>query len=57
MRAENCCRPEGNTDCDYAAPCVTAPASEQQQFYVALCRAVIEASNAGGKKSSDVCGS
>jgi hypothetical protein len=56
LRAENCCRAEGLSDCNYVATCAAAPTSEQQQFYVVLCRAVIEASSAGGKQPPDVCG-
>ena len=56
VRAENCCRAEGLSDCNYVAMCAAAPTSEQQQFYVVLCRAVIDASSAGGKQPPDVCG-
>jgi len=56
VRAENCCRANGLTDCNYGAACAAAPTSEQQQFYVVLCRAVIDASSTDGKKPPDVCG-
>lgn len=54
-KAENCCRAEGLTDCGYTAACATAKNAEQMEFYLVLCRAVLDAS-AGSKAPSDVCG-
>jgi hypothetical protein len=55
-RAEACCRAQGLTDCNYAVACATATASEQSQFYLVLCRAVLEAAADGFKKPPDTCG-
>ncbi|HXU02378.1 MAG TPA: hypothetical protein VN903_15535 [Polyangia bacterium] len=54
-KAENCCKAEGLTDCGYTAACTNAPNADQMQYYLALCRAMLEAS-AGSKKPPDVCG-
>jgi len=54
-RAENCCKAEGLTDCGYTAACAAATNAEQMQFYVVLCRAVLNAST-GSKAPADVCG-
>lgn len=54
-RAENCCKAEGLTDCGYTAACASATNAEQMQFYVVLCRAVLNAST-GSKAPADVCG-
>jgi hypothetical protein len=56
VRAQNCCRAEGLTDCNYAAACAAASSAEQTQFYLPLCHAVLGDSNAGGKKPADACG-
>lgn len=55
-RAENCCRAEGLTDCGYTAACASAMNAQQMEFYVAFCRAVLDASASGGKRPPDVCG-
>jgi hypothetical protein len=54
-RAENCCKAEGLTDCNYGSACASATPTEQSQFYLVLCRAVLEASRAGDKTRPDVC--
>ena len=56
VRAENCCKAEGLTDCNYVAACVAATPAEQNQFYLVLCRAVLSASSTGAKTPPDVCG-
>jgi len=55
VRAENCCKAQGLTDCDYGTACANATPSERFQFYLALCRSVLEASRAGDKVLRDVC--
>ena len=55
-RAENCCRAEGLTDCGYTAACASATNAQQMEFYLVLCRAVLDASAAGTKVPADVCG-
>jgi len=55
-RAENCCRAEGLTDCGYTAGCASATNAQQMEFYLVLCRAVLDASSTGSKKPADVCG-
>lgn len=55
-RAENCCRAEGLTDCGYTAACASATNAQQMEFYLVLCRAVLDASAAGPKVPPDVCG-
>jgi hypothetical protein len=54
-RAENCCKAEGLTDCGYTAACANATNAQQMQFYVVLCRAVLDASGDAAKKPADVC--
>src|SRR4051794_9653836 len=56
VRAQNCCKAEGLTDCNYAAACAAASTAEQNQFYLALCEGVLSASRPGGKKPADACG-
>jgi len=56
VRAENCCKAEGLTDCNYGVLCANATPSEQSQFYLVLCRAVLEASRSGDKAPPDICG-
>jgi hypothetical protein len=56
VRAQNCCKAQGLADCNYASACAAAASAEQNQFYLALCRAVLGGSNAGGKTPADVCG-
>src|SRR6185369_16118177 len=56
-RAENCCKAEGLTDCNYTARCTSASLAEQMQFYLALCQTVLGASSARSKRPADVCGS
>jgi hypothetical protein len=56
-RAENCCKAEGLTDCSYAAACAAASPSQQNQFYLPLCHAMLAKPRHGGKKLSDACGS
>ena len=46
-RAENCCRAEGLTDCGYTAACASATNAQQMEFYLVLCRAVLDASSLG----------
>lgn len=55
-RAENCCRAAGLTDCGYTAACASATNAQQMEFYVVLCRAVLDASSTGSKTPADVCG-
>jgi hypothetical protein len=55
VRAENCCKAQGLTDCDYGSACANATPLEQQ-FYLVLCGAMIEASRDGGNVPPDVCG-
>src|SRR5262245_51475116 len=52
-RAENCCKAEGMSDCNYAVACAEAKPAEQQA-YLALCRAVLE-DHADGKSLPDAC--
>ena len=54
-RAENCCRAEGLTDCGYTAACASAANAQQMEFYLVLCRAVLNAAS-GAKAPADVCG-
>ena len=56
-RAENCCKAEGLTDCNYTARCTSASLAEPMQFYLALCQTVLGASSARSKRPADVCGS
>jgi hypothetical protein len=56
VRAQNCCKAQGLTDCNYAAACAGASSAEQNQFYLVLCQAVLSAPNTGGKKTADSCG-
>jgi len=55
VRAENCCRAQGLSDCNYGSACADATPTERYQFYLVLCRSVLEASGAGGKVLPDVC--
>lgn len=55
-RAENCCKAEGLTDCNYAAACAAASPGQQNQFYLPLCHAMLAKPRNGGKKLSDACG-
>jgi hypothetical protein len=56
VRAQNCCKAEGLTDCNYGAACAAASSAEQTQFYLPLCQAVLGASRTGGKKPANACG-
>ena len=56
VRAQNCCKAEGLTDCNYARACANASSAQQTQFYLPLCNAVLSASSTGGKKTADACG-
>jgi hypothetical protein len=56
VRAQNCCKAEGLTDCNYAAACAAASTAEQNQFYLPLCQGVLGAPHGGGKKTADACG-
>jgi hypothetical protein len=55
VRAENCCRAQGLSDCNYGSACADATPTERYQFYLVLCRSVLEASRAGGNVLPDVC--
>jgi hypothetical protein len=55
VRAENCCKAQGLTDCNYGSACANATPLEQSQFYLVLCRAVLEASGDGDNVPPDVC--
>ena len=55
VRAENCCKAQGLTDCNYGALCAHATPTEQAGFYLVLCRAALEASRAGDDVLPDVC--
>jgi hypothetical protein len=55
VRAEACCKAEGLTDCGYTAACTSAPTAQQVEFYLALCRAVLESSAAGSKTPPGGC--
>jgi len=55
-KAENCCKAEGLTDCGYTAACASSTNAQQTQFYLVLCRAVLNASTAGSKVPVDACG-
>ena len=56
VRAQNCCKAEGLTDCNYASACAAASTAEQYQFYLPLCQGVLGAPRGGGKKTADACG-
>jgi len=55
-RAEACCKAEGLTDCNYAAACARASNARKAEYYMTLCRLILEAASSGTRTLPDVCG-
>jgi hypothetical protein len=54
-RAEACCKAQGHTDCNYAIACASASPLQRRDYFLALCRAALAASETDARQPPDSC--